>query len=312
MPDNHSYSRALPDDAEVGSWAAADGWPVRVLRLRPVGRARGAILFLGGRADFFEKYIESLVHWREQGWDVSAFDWRGQGGSGRFADDPMAGHADSFSTWVDDLAGFVTHWRALVAGPHMLIGHSMGGHLLLRYLTDHDPSLAGAVLSAPMIAFHAPLPAKLVRRLAVARVQDGRGRQYAWGQSARPAAGQRLRQRRLTSDRARYADELWWQANHPELALGGTTWGWINAAYASTDRLLRPDGLEGVKVPVLLIGAKKDRVVDTAEAVSAISRIPDHEIALYPGAHELLRERDDIRRPVWQRIETFMEERCRC
>src|SRR5256885_5327523 len=39
-------------------------------------------LFQGGRGDIFEKYLESFSHWKGQGWTITSFDWRGQGGSG--------------------------------------------------------------------------------------------------------------------------------------------------------------------------------------------------------------------------------------
>src|SRR3546814_5649169 len=78
--------RRLPDDSEAGFWTAPDGCRIRTLRLRPEAGRRGAILFAGGRADYFEKYLESLIHWRARGWDVTAFDWRGQGGSGVLPD----------------------------------------------------------------------------------------------------------------------------------------------------------------------------------------------------------------------------------
>src|SRR3546814_2679901 len=81
MNDEREIRRRLPDAAEVGYWTAGDGVRIRTLRLRADDRAKGAILFAGGRADFFEKYLESLMHWHSRGWDVTAFDWRGQGGS---------------------------------------------------------------------------------------------------------------------------------------------------------------------------------------------------------------------------------------
>src|SRR3546814_16555949 len=81
MNDERDIRRRLPDAAEVGYWTAEDGGRIRTLRLRADNRAKGAVLFAGGRADFFEKYLESLMHWHSRGWDVTAFDWRGQGGS---------------------------------------------------------------------------------------------------------------------------------------------------------------------------------------------------------------------------------------
>src|SRR3546814_17462515 len=72
----------LPDDSEAGFWTAPDGCRIRTLRLRPEAGRRGAILFAGGRADYFENYLASLLQWRARGWDVTAFDWRGKGDIG--------------------------------------------------------------------------------------------------------------------------------------------------------------------------------------------------------------------------------------
>lgn len=300
--------RRLPRDAETGFWIAPDGCRIRTLSLRAEGDRRGAILFAGGRADYFEKYIESLDHWRGRGWDVTAFDWRDQGGSGALADDgPRMGHIGDFSLWLGDLAALGGDWAGTVAGPHVLVGHSMGGHLMLRHVAEQAPPAKALVLSSPMIAFRTPLPVALARRIAAAMVRRGRAGHYAWGQGTRPATANSFRQRRLTSDLGRYADELWWNARNPAHVLGGASWGWIDAAYRSVAALEAPGVPESVAMPVLLAASARDRVVNTGEAVKLVRRIPQHEIALFDGAHELLRERDDIRLAMWERIDRFME-----
>src|SRR3546814_17662589 len=68
----------------------------------------------------------------------------------------------------------------------------------------------------------------------------------------------------------------------------------------------------GISVPVLLAASAGDRVVHTGRAVKLLKRIPRHEIALFDGAHELLRERDDVRRAIWERIDRFMEDNAQC
>src|SRR3546814_14705034 len=72
--------------------------------------------------------------------------WRGQGGSGRLSDNPLVGHASDFAVWVADLAAFYREWASEHAGPHVVIGHSMGGHLLLRALAEKAMSPDAAVL----------------------------------------------------------------------------------------------------------------------------------------------------------------------
>src|SRR6185503_7838883 len=100
-----------------------------------------------------EKYLETLEHWRRQGWRVTAADWRGQAGSGRLGIDPVTGHVDDFALWVGDLAAFWQEWASDRSGPRVLAAHSMGGHLALRAVADRrlDPPPAALVTTAPML-----------------------------------------------------------------------------------------------------------------------------------------------------------------
>jgi len=149
--------RVHPSGAAFGRWLAPDGWPLRRMDWRREGQARGSLIFANGRGDFIEKYLEAYAHWHGRGWNVTAFDWRGQGGS------RGAGFGfERFDVLIDDLAALLADWRERTPGPHVAIGHSMGGHLLLRCLVERRPDLDAAVLVAPMIGVNsAPTPAWL-------------------------------------------------------------------------------------------------------------------------------------------------------
>ena len=98
--------RQHPADATIRYRPAADGWPLRVFDWPAAGAPRGSILFQGGRGDFIEKYLESFAWWHAQGWRVTAFDWRGQGGSGRTTPAPRVGHIADYAQYIADLADF--------------------------------------------------------------------------------------------------------------------------------------------------------------------------------------------------------------
>ena len=123
---------------------------------RATGAPRGSILFQGGRGDIIEKYLESFAHWHERGWNITAFDWRGQGGSGRLSPDPHVGHATDFGAFIADLKQFWAEWAPTAPGPRVIMGHSMGGHLILRALAEGAITPDAAVLIAPMLGLHAP------------------------------------------------------------------------------------------------------------------------------------------------------------
>jgi lysophospholipase len=301
--------RAHPKGARFGTWIAPDGWRCRRMDWpRPRGAPkRGSLLFAGGRGDFIEKYLEAYAYWRDRGWNVTAFDWRSQGGS---SGDAPPGRLGSLDLLVDDLAALIADWRDGGDGPHVAIGHSMGGHVLLRCLAERRPELDAAVLVAPMIAINsAPLPLWGASWLASAFSLFGWRDHPAWHQPAEAPPAGSLRQSILTGSPERYEDEIWWWKREPGFNLGVPSWGWLDAAYRSS-ALLTPAALAKVRTPVLLIGTEKDRLVSPAAIRRAASLLPKAELLMFDDAgHEILREADDVRLAAHARIDAFLEAR---
>ncbi len=299
--------RHIPSDAEFGEWKAADGWTVRTLeRRRKQGvDARGSLLFAGGRGDFIEKYLEAHDHWHRRGWNVTAFDWRGQGAS---QGDLPGGHLDRFETLVGDLAALIDSWRSLSPAPHVVVAHSMGGHVLLRTLADRHPPVDAAVLVAPMLMINSgPMPPFAAQWLASTASAFGWGGQPAWRQPPQPQPAGSMRQSLLTGCADRYSDELWWWEKHPRFNLGAPSWGWLRAAFASS-AALTPAKLAGVKIPVLLLGTGRDRLVSPAAIRRAAAQLPGAELIMYDdSAHEILRERDEVRLRALAAIDDFLD-----
>lgn len=230
-----SKRRTIPALARESVWTAGDGHCIRRIDWPAEASAapRGSILFLPGRGDAYEKYLETLGDWHGAGWQVTAADWRGQAGSGRLGHDLHTGHVDDFSLWIDDLAAFWEEWRAQNPGPHVLIGHSMGGHLVLRATAEKRVDPAALVLSAPMLGFAGPkLPAALLHGVARLMRTLGDPARPAWKWSEKPGELPAARQDLLTHDAARYADEVWWREQRPEIVMGPGSWGWVERAYA--------------------------------------------------------------------------------
>ncbi len=303
--------RAYPDGSAMTMTAMRDGWALRVFDWPAAGAARGTILFAGGRGDFIEKYLESFTHWHAQGWSVTAFDWRGQGKSGRLTADPNVGHIDDFGVWIDDLAEFYTRWETTTPGPHVMIAHSMGGHLLIRALIEKRIAPDAAVFIAPMFGIETPpVPLGVARFLFAGLCKIGLAKRPAWKGNERPAAPWASRQRFLTHDAERYADEIWWLDNHPALKLGPPSFGWLAAAIASTRATEAPGLLEAVVVPLLILGTDGDRLVSPPAIRRFAARLPSGQCHIYDAsvAHEILRECDDVRDDALGRIETFLDQ----
>lgn len=275
-------------------------------RQPPAQEVRGSLIFAGGRGDFIEKYLEPIDHWYRRGWNVASFDWRGQGDSRGTIN---GGHLDSFDPLVADGAALIAQWMDETPGPHVAIAHSMGGHLLLRVLAEHRPPLAGAVLVAPMIGINAtPIPSWLGRLTAQSLTAWGWAQRRAWKHNERPAPAGSTRQSYLTGCLDRYGDEIWWREREPGYDLGPPTWGWMNAAFQSIGTLSAAR-LRQVDLPILILAARRDRLVSPAAIRRAARLLPRAETLVFPdAAHELLREGDPVRLEALDRIDRFLDE----
>jgi len=306
----HSKSeqgRAHPAGAEFTDWRTPDGWLCRRMEWpQPSGaKARGSLLFANGRGDFIEKYLEAYADWHAAGWNVTAFDWRGQGLS---RGDIKGGNLTSFDPLIDDLAALIADWRSDHSGPFVAVGHSMGGHMLLRTLVDRKPALDAAVLVAPMIGVNSgPIPAWLTPAFADTMCRLGLSAQAMWKTPRALTRPGSQRQRLLTASRDRYEDELWWWRKEPGFNLGPPSWGWMRAAFRSAARAFTAERLAGVDLPILILGTDRDRLVSPADIRRVAARLPRAELHFYPrAAHEILREGDPVRRDALARIDAFL------
>ncbi len=290
--------RAHPQGASFSRWTAKDGWAIRCMDWpQPAeAKARGSILFAGGRGDFVEKYLEALGHWHRRGWHIATFDWRGQGDSRGTI---VRGNIESMDFLVDDFDGIARDWIAQNPGPHVIIGHSMGGHLTARLLAECTPPVDAAVLSAPMLGINTdPLPDWLGPPVAAFLAR------FLPNLSTAPRIG---RQSVLTSSVERFEDEGWWADRNPGFRLGPPGWRWVNAAFLSMARLT-PNALAAIEVPVFIIGSDCDRLVSASAIRRAAGLIPKAELFMFPAsAHEILREADPVRLEALRRIDDFLD-----
>lgn len=269
----------------------------------------GSLLLLTGRSECVEKYSEIAGDMAARGLRVSAMDWRGQGGSSRPLPNPHKGHIDRFETYLDDLdAALPLLLAEKGTEPAFALAHSMGGHLLLRHVAERQHPFQAVMLSAPMLGIQTgAIPQPAAHWLASTMAQRGRATDYAPGQLDWTAPDPVFTGNPLTSDPVRFLAGHRCYADTPDLALGGATWGWLDAAFQSMAHLLAPGRLELVSVPVLLMSALADRIVRPDRHRQVAARLPHCTFKTYPGArHELLMETDSIRNQVLTDIDGFL------
>jgi lysophospholipase len=304
--------RAFPRGAMISDWRAPDGWICRRMDWpQPAGTvARGSLIFAAGRGDFIEKYLEAHHHWHRRGWNVTTFDWRGQGASRGTI---VGGNHASFDPLVEDMAALIADWAGAFAGPCVAVGHSMGGHLLLRTLVDRKPKLDAAVLIAPMIRVNsAPLSPAVAPFMAQLMCLIGGRDKPVWKSPPKGRSAAERRRYFLTGSAERYEDELWWWEREPGYNLGVPSWGWMAAAYRSAAGAFTPSKLRQVDLPVLIVGTERDRLVSPEAIRHAAGFLPRAQLHMYAhAAHEILREADPIRLDAHGRIDAFLDEQAR-
>ena len=156
----------VPDHGLAGTIKTPDGVNLRFGRWEPPPGRKGTVVVLQGRAEYIEKYFETVRDLRARGFAVATFDWRGQGLSDRALADPHKGHVRNFSQYVTDLEAFM-HQVVLpdCPPPIFALGHSMGGAIAIKSCHDGSRWFERVVLTAPMIALR---PGKLTHMAGAA------------------------------------------------------------------------------------------------------------------------------------------------
>jgi lysophospholipase len=268
---------------------------------------RGSILLLNGRREFMEKYTETIGELVERGFDVFSLDWRGQGLSTRMLADRHKGYIEDFDIYLKDLEMFVSNIvMPKAAHPSIILAHSMGGHVALRFVHDYPGMADGMVLTAPMIdIFTSSWTRWGARFISRAANTAGFSRSYVLGSGV--DTDKEFEGNPLTSDPVRFMATAQKIAKNPDLALGGVTYGWVSAALKSVDILRKPGFAEQIRTPILLISAGEDRIVSNKAQKKISSSLPTCRFMEIPGSrHEILQETDAVRSIFWDQFDRFM------
>ncbi|MBT8212626.1 MAG: lysophospholipase [Acidimicrobiia bacterium] len=244
---------------ETGTYIAPDGSEL-LTRRWPAANPKASLLLVHGLGEHSGRYLHVGERLAEGGYDTMAFDLRGHGET----EEP--GHVETFEHYLDDVAALLTE----LDGPTVLLGHSMGGLISIRYAVSDRPQPDYLVLSAPALDAEIPaykrVAARLLGRVApkLALPNDITGEQLA----ADPAVGD-----------AYFADPLVYTKTTARLGY---------------ELLLAMEHVEGnheaLKTPTLVIHGGADTVVPARFTVS-LGGHPLVERKLFPqNRHESFNE----------------------
>ncbi|GGK26519.1 alpha/beta fold hydrolase [Salinarimonas ramus] len=299
----------IPEGAIVGRIVARDGAPLRVARWPArCPSPRGTVVIFQGRAEFIEKYFETIRDLLARDFAVVAFDWRGQGGSERVLSDPRKGHVGRFGRYARDVEAIAAQVLARdCPGPHAVLGHSMGAAIALDLARRGRLPAERIVALAPMIGLAQVTRPRLAHAATTLAWLAGFGGAWIPGGGETSMATKPFATNLLTSDRLRYARNADAAAALKDGAIGDPTIGWARGAFALMRRLQEPRAALEIRIPTLVIAAGADRVVSTPAVERFAARLKTGNALVVPGArHELLTEVDAIRAPVLAAIDAFL------
>jgi lysophospholipase len=298
----------VPDNVVTGTLKTPDGVSLRFARWAPPPGRKGTVVVLQGRAEYIEKYFETVRDLRARGFAVATFDWRGQGLSDRALSDRHKGHVRDFTQYAIDLDAFMEQVVLPDCPPPIFaLGHSMGASIAIRACHDGSRWFERVVLSAPMIA----LPPGPLRSVAgpLARVMRliGRGGAYVPTGDATAHGKEDFIANVLTSDPVRYARNAAVLEEEPNLGVGAPTIAWVDAGMRLMKRFAAPGYAGHIRQPILMVAAGRDEVVSTPAIEDfGMNLLAGRHLILAGSRHEILQERDDYRGQFWAAFDAFV------
>ncbi|MEA3308744.1 MAG: alpha/beta hydrolase [Chloroflexota bacterium] len=118
-------------------------------RWLPSAKPRANLVVAHGLGEHSGRYRDFAAWFVSRGYAVHSYDHRGHGKS-----PGQRGHIDSWAEYREDLQDFVTLVRReFFQIPTFLVGHSMGGLMVLDYALHYPEGLQGVVSSGPALDY---------------------------------------------------------------------------------------------------------------------------------------------------------------
>ena len=270
---------------------------------------QGVVVLLGGRSEFIEKYRETIDQLLARKLDVVTFDWRGQGLSDRLLPNRYKGYVASYEDYLKDLTCFMDrHVLQKTYKRVIMLAHSMGAHIALRYLHDNPTRVERAVLTSPLIDIAGPIMfTRTMKMIAKIAVRSGFKKHYVTRANGFDPSRKCFSGNRLTRDPHRFQQTIQMIIDNPDVAIGGVTFGWLDAMFDSIQHIVADGYPESITTPVKMISAGGDEIVSIEAQKKICRRLPNCDFVMIPDAlHELLIETDAVLEKFWAIFNKFV------
>ena len=263
-------------------------------KIFPVSHSKASLVISSGRTEGMVKYQELIYDLNQNGYSVYILDHRGQGYSQRMLADVQLGYVYHFEDYVKDLHQFVRDYVPKSKNM-ILIAHSMGGAIASLYVEEYPYNFDGLVLSSPM---HQPdlLGASLTNiACELMELRDRDIDRYVLGEKSYDDEKHIFKENLLTHSKLRYEISKIAYDREPETKVGGPSVRWVKEACKGSKKSV--DNANKIKIPVLLLQAEDDKIVNKNPQATFCKNTSPHckEFQIDGAYHELFMEKDSIR-----------------
>ena len=118
-----------------------------------VENPRAVVLMIHGFGEHIRRYDHVSAFLNANNIAVVGLDTRGHGKS-----TGQRGHAPNYDAFMRDIEQFTTYGKSIYPNvPSIIYGHSMGGNLVLNFITRYQGAFKAAVVTSPWIQTSAPI-----------------------------------------------------------------------------------------------------------------------------------------------------------
>lgn len=133
---------------------SADGTSLFYQNWLPAEPPVAALIIVHGLGEYSDRYQHVAQYFTERNLAVFALDLRGHGRSGG-----QRGHVERFQNYLDDVTALINFAKETTPNiPLFLMGHSMGGLIVLNYALKTPQNIAAVVSSAPGLRARMKVP----------------------------------------------------------------------------------------------------------------------------------------------------------
>ena len=267
---------------------------------------RGTVIILTGRTEYIEKYNFVIQEFLDRNFSVLCIDWRGQGLSQRPHGRTDIGHVKDFFEYQIDLETILEHLKdTLNQKPKLLLAHSMGGCIGLRYLL-RDTTFQCAIFSGPLWGLPvSDLTVSILIPIFNLAISMGLGLlTYPYKIDGFNILTKPFEKNLLTKNIDAYNEMRDNLLIDPRLGLGPPTLSWLKALNDELNKLAK---MPPPEIPQLTFLGESDKVISKKAIENRMARTPMGELKILSGAmHEVFFETLDIKEIIWEEIDKFL------